>query len=165
MNEVFLWIKHIMEQFSLAGYIILAVVSLFESLPIIGLFTPGGIVLVIGGVMAAEGVLELSSVLVIASLGAIAGDIISFAFGRHFQTLFKGQHRFLKPEYLARADAFTTRWGKKSILLSRFIGPLRAIISLASGITKTPWLTFILLDAPGYRSLYVISCLARILCG
>ncbi len=149
MNEVFLWIKHIVEQFSLAGYVVLAVVALFESLPIIGLFTPGGIILVIGGVLAAEGLLELSSVLVIASLGAIAGDLISFAFGRHFQTLFKGQHRFLKPEYLARADAFTARWGKKSILLSRFIGPLRSIVSLVSGITKTRWLTFILLDAPG----------------
>ena len=60
-------------------------VSLSESLALVGLIVPGTVIMFGVGAIVATGSLELKPVLLLAAAGAIAGDGISYWLGRHYQ--------------------------------------------------------------------------------
>ena len=76
--------------------------------------------------------------------GAISGDSLSYWLGRRYQnriiTLWPLSRH---PAVIVRANQFIDQHGVKSILLSRFIGPLRPIIPAIAGITNMPVKIFI----------------------
>lgn len=159
MNDLIIWASHIVKNFGVAAYVLLAVIAMFEALPVVGLLVPGVIITITVGIFSAWGIFNLPSVIVVAALGALAGDIGSFIIGKRFKSSFKKEHRFLKPEYLERAEFFNKRWGSAGILFGRFIGPLRSMINVVAGMTKVSWLRFSILSTIGsflFVSFYII---------
>ncbi|MFH1981733.1 MAG: VTT domain-containing protein [Pseudomonadota bacterium] len=110
-------------------------VSLSESLALVGLFIPGTVVMFGVGAIVATGSLGLVPVLVLAAAGAIAGDGISYWLGRRYKETLRGLWPFSRYSgMLDKGEVFFRRHGGKSVLLGRFIGPIRPVIPVVAGM-------------------------------
>jgi undecaprenyl-diphosphatase len=67
--------------------------------------------------------------------GAVLGDGLSFFIGRHFQDQLRGFWPFSRhPDMLQGGIDFFQRYGGKSVVFGRFVGPVRAVIPLVAGM-------------------------------
>ncbi|MBI5045846.1 MAG: DedA family protein [Candidatus Niyogibacteria bacterium] len=121
------------EHFRILGYALIFVVSLVESLAFVGLAVPGTLILLMVGILVSQGFLDLFDSAVFVTLGAILGDIVSFILGRKFSSPNK---IMFASAYMAKGQEFFKKHGGKSILLGRFIGPLRPIIPFVAGLSN-----------------------------
>lgn len=110
-----------------------------ESLAVIGLFLPGTLLLFGVGALVAAGSLALTPTLLWAIAGAVAGDGLSFWLGRHFHQRLRLLWPFNRsPELMARGVDFFSRHGGMSVVMARFIGPLRPIVPAVAGMLDMP---------------------------
>lgn len=117
-----------------AGLVVLIVAAL-ESLLVVGLFIPGTVVMFGIGALVAAGSMELLPTLVWAAVGAVIGDGSSFLIGRHFHQQLRVMWPFRNhPEMLNRSVAFFNQHGGKSVVLARFVGPVRPLLPAVAGM-------------------------------
>jgi membrane protein DedA with SNARE-associated domain len=108
-----------------------------ESLAIVGVLIPGtAILLSVGGMLGAELVAPLP-ILVGLFLGALAGNWASYAIGRTigpraYRTWPLNRDR----RTVARARLFFRRYGFGAVFLSRFLGPMRAVVPMVAGVME-----------------------------
>ncbi len=121
--------------FGVWGYWFILLVSLVEALVIVGSFIPGALFVVFAGILVSKGVYDLGDMIIFASVGAILGDMASYYLGSKGTHLFKNENRFLKEDHLASGKAFFKKHGDKSVLIGRFLGPLRSIVPFVAGLT------------------------------
>ncbi len=114
-------------------------VALSESLVVVGLVVPGTVLMFGIGALVGSGNLGLWETLAWAFAGAVAGDGLSFWLGHHFRDRIRSWWPFRNhPELLARGEAFFLRHGGKSVLIGRFVGPVRPIIPAVAGMLGMP---------------------------
>jgi membrane protein DedA with SNARE-associated domain/membrane-associated phospholipid phosphatase len=114
-------------------------VACAESLALIGAIVPAAIVMFAAGALIGAGALELWITLAAAVAGAVLGDGLSYELGRSREATIRAWpafRRFGRP--IARAEAFLRDHGGKSILLARFVAPVRAFVPLLSGFGRMP---------------------------
>ncbi|MCA1797312.1 MAG: DedA family protein [Desulfuromonadaceae bacterium] len=145
------WIKQTLPQFSpgFLYYLILCGLTLAEGIPVFGLFVPGSVFCISAGALAFHGHGEMLYICIAAILGAIIGDIISYISGTRSASwvLSRVQEgRFLR--FLRRAELFFAAHGGKSLLLARFLGPVRGFVPFVAGGARM---------RPGQFFLYTIS--------
>lgn len=122
-------------------------ISLTESLAVVGLLVPGTVLLVSVGALVASGGLYWQLTMVLATLGAIAGDSISYWLGCRYQQQIKTFWPLRNhPQIVTRGEIFFQRHGGKSIFLGRFIGPIRPIIPMVAGMLNMSARYFILVN-------------------
>lgn len=124
------------EHLHMAGYWLLLLVALFESLVAVGLILPGSTLVVFMGALAARGYWDLADLIWFATVGAILGDGISYLLGKRGKILFAENSRLFKQSYLEKGEEFFNKHGGKSVFLGRFFGPLRAVIPFIAGISR-----------------------------
>lgn len=128
-------------------------VAFGESLAVVGLLLPGVFLLFGAGALIALGVLDMWTTLAYAALGASLGDGVSYWLGRHYhqrlRVMWPLRHY---PVLLNRGVDFFYRHGGKSILLGRFIGPLRPFIPAVAGMLG--------MSAWRYIAINIVSALA-----
>jgi membrane-associated protein len=132
--------------FAVAGF------AFFETAAFVGLVVPGETAVVVGGVVAERGGVELAPLVGVVWIAAAAGDLISFLLGRRFGRPFLERHgpRFqLGPDRLARVDRFYERHGGKAILLGRFTGLIRAVSPFVAGASGLALRRFLAWSAAG----------------
>lgn len=133
-------------------------ISLSESLAIVGLVVPGVVMMTAIGAMIGAGILPAWTTLGWAVLGAIAGDGISYWLGYHYHQHLRDFWPFRSyPQLLARGEAFFKSHGGKSIILGRFIGPVRPMIPVIAGMmdmTPNRFLFFNITSAIAWAPLY-----------
>lgn len=140
-----------------SGFLVF-LISLAESLAIVGLFVPGVVLMTaIGGMMGA-GILPLWETLLWAILGAIAGDGISYWLGYHYHERLRDIWPFKQfPQLLSRGEVFFKHHGGKSIVFGRFVGPVRPMIPVIAGMmdmSPKRFLFFNILSAIVWAPLY-----------
>jgi len=142
------------------AYGVVFLISLSESLAFVGILIPGTVLMLGIGVLIATGYLSLKPTIVLAVAGAIAGDGISYWLGRHYHQRLRDLWPFRKhPMMLARGEAFFNRHGGKSILMGRFIGPIRPVIPIVAGMLDMKPSRFIpvnILSGVGWAFAYVL---------
>jgi membrane-associated protein len=133
------------------GYVILAAATALEAAAFLGLFVPGETVLIVAGVLASRGRLNLPLVIALAALGAVIGDSIGYEIGRHGGDRIKRSRlgRAVGEERWQRARDFVHRHGALSVLLGRWIGVLRALVPAVVGDARMPYPRFLLWNAVG----------------
>lgn len=135
-------------------------VALVECLAIAGLIVPGTVLLFAVAVLAGSGALSLSETLLLGFLGGILGDLISYFLGRHFhQNIRRLPGLRSHPEWMAGAESYFHRYGIASLLVGRFIGPLRPMLPMVAGMCDMPFPRFIavsLLAAAGWSLAYLL---------
>lgn len=122
-------------------------ISLAESLAVIGLIVPGVALMTAIGAMMGSGVLPFTLTLLWAILGAIAGDGISYWLGYHYKQQLREFWPFNKfPQWLDRGQKFFSQHGGKSIVFGRFVGPVRPMIPVIAGMMHMGPRTFLLFN-------------------
>lgn len=110
-------------------------ISLSESLALVGLVVPGTVIMFGVGAIVATGSLGLKPVLTLAAAGAVAGDGISYWLGRHYHEELRRIWPFSRfPGMLKNGEAFFHRHGGKSVFFGRFVGPVRPVIPVVAGM-------------------------------
>ncbi len=130
-------------------YLIVLMVAILESTPLIGTFTPGTLVLLFFGFLVSLTHIELIPCILVATLGAILGDCIAYVIGRYGSKLFKENKSFLKLSHLDAGKAFFSRHGGKSVIIGRFIGPIRPVVPMVAGLVHLSMRRFIPLNLAG----------------
>lgn len=124
---------------------------LFLTLCGCGIPIPEEAPLVLAGAMSANGTLEHTSLAFGACLlGALLGDSIMYAIGRHFGHAWLTTHpkisRFINAEKEQKLEHAVQRHGFKVLLLTRFLIGVRGPVYYAAGAAKVPYLRFLLWD-------------------
>ena len=135
-------------------------VACTECLALAGILVPGTVVLFGLGVLAGGGVLSLGETLLLALTGGLLGDALSYAIGRRFHQRIRRLPLLRShPEWLDGAEQYMQRYGVGSLLVGRFIGPLRPMLPLMAGMLDMPLGRFIavsVLAACGWSVAYLL---------
>lgn len=144
------------------GWLVVALFStaFIESLAIAGLVVPGVAILFAIAVLAGKSGMPISEMLLWSTLGAIAGDTLSFELGRRLQGRLDTVWPLSRhPSIMAKGEAFFQTHGGKSIVIGRFFGPVRPIIPLVAGALGMSWkrfLSFNIASAIGWAPVYTL---------
>lgn len=148
------------------GNFFIFIVAFSESLPIIGTIIPGSITMTVVGILIGTGALPMTSSLLIASIGAFAGDAVGFAAGYYYNEGLRNMWPFKKhAKWLTMGEAFFKKHGGKSIILGRFIGPARSTVPLVAGLLRLSWLRFCVAAIPSAMFWAVMYMVPGILLG
>jgi membrane-associated protein len=134
------------------GYWVLALVVMLENA---GLPVPGETALLAAGFLTGpEGGhrLRLSTVVLIASLSAAAGDNLGFWLGRRVARprLAAGRRfLFLTPDRMRAAERYFHRYGAATVFFARFVTGLRVVAGPAAGASGMRWGRFLVANAAG----------------
>jgi membrane-associated protein len=144
------------------AYLLVAALAFLETGAFVGLIAPGETAIVLGGVVAAQGGVDLPVILLVAWLAAALGDLASFLLGqrlgRHF-LITRGPRLGVTAERLERVEGFFDRHGPKAILIGRFIGIVRAVapfLAGASGMRLRAFLPWSLLGTAAWASTFTL---------
>jgi membrane-associated protein len=143
-------------------YALVGALAFLETGAFVGLIAPGETAVVLGGVVAAQGGVDIGPMLLIVWLSAAAGDFASFMLGRRLGRRFlitRGPRLGITPDRLARVDTFFDRHGAKAILIGRFIGIVRAVapfLAGASGMRVRAFLPWSLLGTAAWGSTFTL---------
>ncbi|WP_339516512.1 bifunctional DedA family/phosphatase PAP2 family protein [Pseudomonas sp. RL_15y_Pfl2_60] len=135
-------------------------IALTECLAIVGLIVPGTFLLFAVAAMAGSGALSLGETLLLAYCGGLLGDALSYALGRFFhEDIRRLPGLRQRAHWLAYAENYFQRYGIASLLVGRFIGPLRPMLPMVAGMLNMPLPRFIvvsLLAAAGWSVAYLL---------
>lgn len=127
--------------------LLVGLLSFAESVAFIGLLVPG--VAILFALSALSGSLEAALLPLLAGgvIGAIVGDQLSFLLGRHFCPYLEQRWPLSRyPEWRQRGESFFRRRGGASIVIGRFIGPVRPLIPFIAGSCHMPPARFTLIN-------------------
>lgn len=135
-------------------------VSFLECMAIAGIIVPGTVALFAIAALAGSGILPLSQALLLGFLGGLLGDFISYFLGRRFhQNIRRLPGLRQHPEWIAGAETYFQRYGIASLLVGRFIGPLRPMLPMVAGMFDMPFVRFAVVSvvaAAGWTVAYIL---------
>ncbi len=109
--------------------------TLGESMVLLGLFIPATALMLLTGGLIGAGTLDLWSILAWGIAGAIVGDALSYALGRWAgPNVLRRWPLKQQRTAVARARLFFYRYGFASVLIGRFLGPIRSTIPTVAGV-------------------------------
>ncbi|QLG95585.1 bifunctional DedA family/phosphatase PAP2 family protein [Pseudomonas yamanorum] len=136
------------------------IVTFVECLAIAGLIVPGTVLLFAIAALAGSGALSLGETLLLGFLGGLLGDAISYYLGRHFhQNIRRLPGLRHHPEWMSGAETYFHKYGIASLLVGRFIGPLRPMLPMVAGMCDMPFPRFAavsLLAGAGWAVVYLL---------
>lgn len=111
----------------------------------IGFFLPGDSLLVVAGLFAAAGKLDLMVMMISLFVAAVLGDTVGYFTGRKMgRALFtKPKSRFFNPKHIKKAHAFYEKHGGKTIVLARFVPIVRTFAPIVAGAAEMTYRNFI----------------------
>ena len=130
-------------------YLLVALLCFLESGAGIGLLIPGETAIIVGGVVAGQGQIDVVLLIAIAWATAVAGDLTSFWIGRRLGRAFLVKHGprvKIDERRLEQVEAFYDRHGGKAVFLGRFVGLVRAVSPFVAGSSGMPMRRFLPYD-------------------
>ena len=142
-------VTHLLERLlDLPTWVVLTVVFLLpaaEASIFLGMFIPGEIALILGGVAASVGHVSVWWVGLAGVLGAVVGDSVGYLVGEKWgnQILHSTLGRRIAVERLDTARAFIKRRGGRAVFIGRFTAALRALVPGLAGMSGVPYRVFL----------------------
>lgn len=133
-------------------YALVAVMAFLETGAFVGLLVPGETVVLVGGVVAGQGHIDLGLLLGLTWLCAFAGDVTGYLLGRRLGRRFllaHGPRVHITEQRLLRVEEFFGRYGAATILIGRFVGMVRPVAPFLAGASKYPPGRFVALAGLG----------------
>ena len=123
-----------------AHYPVLAILiaflaSIIEAIAVLGILIPGTPILMAVAAAGAMAGLSMTPILVVAIIGAVIGDFVSFWLGNRFRFRLRGIWPFAtRPSLIGHAETFFHRYGTASVAVCRFLPVLRSTVPLVAGM-------------------------------
>ncbi len=117
-----------------------------------GVPLPGETAVIVGGVLASQGKLQIELVIAVAAVAAIVGDNIGYQIGRgggRWLLERPGPFHSHRLKVLEMGEPFFERHGPKAVFFGRFILGLRTWASWLAGANHMRWRTFFMWNALG----------------
>src|SRR5919204_3637925 len=127
-------------------YALVGFMAFAETGAFIGLVAPGEFTVILGGVIAGQGTINIFVLIAIVWACTLSGDSLSFFLGRRLGRRFLVRHgpKFrLTPERLEQVDAHFERRGGATVLVGRFIGFVRPIAPFVAGSSGMQYRRFL----------------------
>jgi membrane-associated protein len=133
------------------GIAIVGAIVFAESGLLIGFFLPGDSLLFTAGFLASQDLLNIHVLAAVCFIAAVAGDSVGYHFGKRMgPRLVKKEDSWLfKREYIAQAEAFFEKHGRKTIVLARFTPIVRTFAPIVAGIGSMNYRTFLTYNVVG----------------
>lgn len=127
------------------GYEIIFFAAALECLVLVNFFVPGQIAMAMGAIFASTGQVELTLVVLSATLGSLLGYVLDYVLGLFgFSDILK---KLGYREFLEGARAKLKELGNRGLILG-FIHPTSgSFLSLAAGMTGVKFITFLIVAA------------------
>lgn len=147
-------LHHLMTMYGRQIYILLFLIIFAKTAYIIFTFLPGDATLFASGTIAAIGQLDIRILAVLFIVSTIAGDAHNFLLGHLLKRAKLKQRRFsitrlIPDRSLVKASQFLAKYGKLSIMFSRFIPLLSATVPFVSGLTGYRFRQFFIYNLAG----------------
>jgi membrane-associated protein len=125
------------------GYPGLALIVFLETGALV-FFLPGDSLLVMAGLYAAKGDLNLWILNPLLIAMAIIGDATSYVIGRKTGPMIfnKPRSRWFRPDYLHGAHRFYEKHGGKAIIIARFMPLVRTFVPVVAGVARMSYRKF-----------------------
>jgi undecaprenyl-diphosphatase len=130
-------------------YVLVAGLAFAESGAFVGLVVPGETALIVGGVVAGQGQVDVIPLIAIAWTASVAGDLVSLTLGRRLGREFllrHGEAVRITPARVAQVERFYDRHGGAAVFLGRFVGLVRAVSPFLAGSSGMPLRRFLPYD-------------------
>jgi len=122
----------------------IALIAFVESLALAGIVVPGVLLLFLIAALAGNLSIPLWEVLTAGFVGAALGDGFSFYLGHFFKHSLRQYWPFSRyPKALKLGEDFFSKHGGKSVIIGRFIGPIRPVLPLIAGMLGMSQIRFI----------------------
>lgn len=118
------------------GLALIAFIIFAESGLLFGFFFPGDTLLLLAGILSAQGQFSIQLAIFVIVISAIVGGQSGYYIGEKLgPRLFKKQDGILfKKEYVTKSELFYKKHGGKTIILARFIPIIRTFAPVIAGI-------------------------------
>nr|WP_284047170.1 DedA family protein [Guyparkeria hydrothermalis] len=131
-------------------YVVLGVLCWAEAAFFLGFFTPGEVAVVIGGILASRGQVEMGPLLGVVLSATLLGNATGFYVGRRWGV--RMLHWAPLERYFGRSiqrvQEFMQRRGEWAIVLGRVSTPTRIIVPFLAGASQLSYRRFLLFDVP-----------------
>lgn len=144
-------IDNLLDTFGIYVYFALFFIIFAETGLAVGFFLPGDSLLVVSGLFAAAGKLNISLVLIAFFLGSVIGDSTGYWTGRFMgKTVFNREKSLIfKPSRVEKAKLFFDKYGPKTVILARFVPIVRTFAPIVIGATEMPYIKFLIYSVLG----------------
>ena len=117
----------------------------------LGFFLPGDSLLVVAGLVAATGKLNVALLIGLLFVAAVVGDAVGYYTGARLgPRLFKKKKSLLfRPSHLQKAHSFYEKYGGKTIVIARFVPIVRTFAPIVAGAAEMPYRRFVLFNIAG----------------
>jgi len=145
------YLQLIIQQYSTLTYVLLFFIIFMETGLVVTPFLPGDSLLFTSGAFAATGALDVGILFIIVLTAAILGDTVNYHIGKFLgpKVFHKEKSFFLNKKYLEKARAFYEKYGKKTIILARFVPVIRTFAPFVAGIGEMRYRTFLAYNVIG----------------
>lgn len=143
-------------------YLLVGTLAFLETGAFVGLVAPGETTVIVGGVIAGQGEINLLVLIGITWACCVLGDTTSFFLGRRLGRGFILRHGSkvrLSEERLAQVESYFERHGGKTILVGRFVGLVRAVapfVAGSSGLAYSRFLPFSVIGCGLWSSIFSV---------
>lgn len=136
------------------------IIAAIESVAVLGLILPGTVMMALVASRAGQLNMNVYVMLLCGAAGATLGDSISYWIGKtQCQRIPRIWPFSRHPSWLARGRMFFDKHGSRSILIGRFVGPVRPLIPMIAGMMRMPQSRFVVVNvisAIGWAPLYML---------
>ena len=137
-------IPQLMETYGILIYAILFAIIFCETGLVFAPFLPGDSLLFLVGFFAAGGGLNVWILLVLITIAAIAGDSLNYWIGNYFgDRLIHKKRCLVDRRHVEVTRQYFHKYGKKTIILARFVPYIRSFAPFIAGIVKMEYPAFL----------------------
>jgi membrane protein DedA with SNARE-associated domain/membrane-associated phospholipid phosphatase len=143
-------------------YLLVGALTFVESGAFVGLLVPGETALIVGGMVAGQGQIDVILLIAIAWTTSVAGDLVSLALGRRLGRDFLVKHGGkvqITEGRIEQVERFYARHGGKAVFLGRFVGLVRAVSPFLAGSSGMTLRRFLPYDVLAVGVLTTVHCL------
>ena len=117
----------------------------------VGFFLPGDSLLVVAGLIARAGRLNVAILLSTLFVAAVVGDAVGYYTGHKLgPRLFTRQKSLLfRPSHLQKAHEFYEKYGGKTIIIARFVPIVRTFAPIVAGAAQMSYRRFVVYNVVG----------------
>jgi membrane protein DedA with SNARE-associated domain len=142
--------NHILSLHGPLVYALVAALAFGEAAVLMGFVLPGETAVILGGVIASQGNVNLAIMIVVAAAAAIAGDSVGYEVGRLIgPRLLSIRPLRRRQAGIEKAREFVTRWGAWAVVLGRLTAFLRAVVPGLAGMGGMHYPRFLMANAIG----------------
>lgn len=133
-------------------YLLVTVLAFLETGAFVGLVAPGEAAVIVGGVVAGQGEIDIRLLIGLVWFAAFMGDTTSYFIGKRLGRDFLVKHGprvKISEARLEQVERYMKVHGGKTILIGRFIGLVRALAPFIAGSSHMPYRRFLPYDIIG----------------